>query len=175
MPPISNILAEPPRLFFSVMLSGKTVPEEFAFAHRVLLYESGDPANITNYRPISLLSTLYKVLTKLTTRRLEEYVCRCTVLPPKQASFRRNASSIDHIQSITTLQEKSYEFNESIYFLFIDFKKAFDSSELPALWNPMETFGFDGRLTKLLQILYANGKAAARIGDRWQNFKWNEV
>ncbi|EPB70826.1 hypothetical protein ANCCEY_10085 [Ancylostoma ceylanicum] len=60
MRPISNILAEPLCQFFNSMIKEKTVPEDLAFAHTVLLYKSGDPANIANYRPISLLSALYK-------------------------------------------------------------------------------------------------------------------
>ncbi|EYC24886.1 hypothetical protein Y032_0013g2157 [Ancylostoma ceylanicum] len=61
---LSEILASPIAQFFNDIMRTKTVPPGFAFANTILLYKSGDPTNVTNYRPISLLSTLYKVLTK---------------------------------------------------------------------------------------------------------------
>ncbi|KHJ82467.1 hypothetical protein OESDEN_17839 [Oesophagostomum dentatum] len=49
----------------------KPIPKNFAYADTILLFKSGDPENLANYRPISFLSTLYKVLTKLITQRIE--------------------------------------------------------------------------------------------------------
>ncbi|KAL6730100.1 hypothetical protein Aduo_001096 [Ancylostoma duodenale] len=63
------------------------------------------------------------------------------------------------------LQEKSHEFNIPAYAISIDFKKAFDTIELSAIWQALESFDVDDNLIKAIQLLYANGSAAVKIGE----------
>lgn len=51
-------------------LQEQQIPTEWWNAKVILLFKKGDSANVENYRPISLLSTLYKLLTKIVTDRL---------------------------------------------------------------------------------------------------------
>ena len=71
----------------------------------ILLHKNGDIVDIKIYRPISLLSHLYKILTKITQRMIK------TVLdehqPREQAGFRKGFSTSDHlyIHSINSLKK----------------------------------------------------------------------
>lgn len=51
-------------------LQEQQIPTEWWNAKVILLFKKGDSANVENYRPISLLSTLYKLLTRIVTDRL---------------------------------------------------------------------------------------------------------
>ncbi|EYC21366.1 hypothetical protein Y032_0019g3776 [Ancylostoma ceylanicum] len=53
--------------------------------------------------------------------------------------------------------------NSTSYAIFIDFKKAFDTVELPAVWQALESFDVDDNLIKAIQLLYASGSAAVKI------------
>ncbi|PIO58849.1 hypothetical protein TELCIR_19708 [Teladorsagia circumcincta] len=77
-------------------------PKNFVQAKTILLHKRGDPLNITNYRPISLRSTFLKVLTRALARRVEEVAME--FIPKKQAGFRRNFSTRDHIMSVNLLK-----------------------------------------------------------------------
>lgn len=52
-----------------------------------------------------------------------------SILRKEQAGFRKGRSSTDHIHVIVPRQilEQSHELNSSIYAVFVDFEKAFDS------------------------------------------------
>ncbi|KIH43203.1 hypothetical protein ANCDUO_26796, partial [Ancylostoma duodenale] len=63
------------------------------------------------------------------------------------------------------LHKKSHEFNIPAYAIFIDFKKAFDTVELSAIWQALESFDVDDNLIKAIQLLYPNGSAAVKIGE----------
>ncbi|EYC33734.1 hypothetical protein Y032_0002g955 [Ancylostoma ceylanicum] len=168
---LSEILASPIAWFFNDIIRTKAVPPGFAFANTILLYKNGNPTDVTNYRPISLLSTLYKVLMKILTRRLRNTIDKGSILPPEQAGFRRNFSSVDHIHALNVIAEKCYEFNIQLCAGFVDFKKAFDSVELPMLWQALESFGVDTNMIKAVQLLYANSSAAIKIGNQLVNFE----
>ena len=49
------------------------------------------------------------------------------IIGDQQCGFRRNRSTIDHIFCIRHILENKWEYNEEVYQLFIDFKKAYDS------------------------------------------------
>ncbi|EYC21301.1 hypothetical protein Y032_0019g3738 [Ancylostoma ceylanicum] len=129
----------------------------------ILLYKSGDPTNVANYRPISLLSTIYKVITKAMNTRLEKSANDLAIVPQEQAGIRKLFSTVHHIHTLNMLLKKSHEFDIPAYAIFIDFKKAFDTVELPAVWQALESFDVDDNLIKAIQLSYAYGSAAVKI------------
>ena len=61
---------------------------------------------------------------KILQARLQQYVNR--ELPDVQAGFRKGRGTRDQIANIRWIIEKAREFQENIYFCFIDYAKAFD-------------------------------------------------
>ena len=96
-------------------------------------YKKGDKTDCNNYRGISLLPTMYKILSNILLSMLipnaEE------VIRDHQYGFRRNRSTTDHIFCIRQILEKKWEYNEAVLQLFIDFKKAYDSVRREVLYN----------------------------------------
>ena len=68
--------------------------------------------------------------------------------------------------------EKVREFQEIIYFCFIDYDKAFDCVDHNKLWKIPQEMGIPDHLTCLLRNLYAGQEATVRIRhgtiDRFQ-------
>ncbi|KAK6042824.1 hypothetical protein COOONC_19673, partial [Cooperia oncophora] len=93
-----------------------------------------------------------------------------SILPPEQAGFRKHFSTIDHIHTINMITEKCHEFNIELCAVFVDFKKAFDSVELPMIWKALEHFGVEENLIMAIQLLYAHSTAAVRIANQLAEF-----
>ena len=72
----------------------------------------------------ALISHASKVMLKILQARLQQYVNR--ELPDIQAGFRKGRVTRDQITSICWIMQKAREFQENIYFCFIDYAKAFD-------------------------------------------------
>ena len=68
---------------------------------------------------------------KILQARLQQYVNH--ELPDVQAGFRRGTR--DQIANILWIVEKAKEFQENIYFCFIDYTKAFDCVGHNKLWK----------------------------------------
>ena len=56
-------------------------------------------------------------------------------LPDVQAGFRKGRGTRDQIANIRWIMEKGREFQENIYFCFIDYAKAFDCVDHNKLWK----------------------------------------
>ena len=101
-----------------------------------------------------------KVMLKILQARLQQYV-NCE-LPDVQASFRNGRGTKDQIANIRWIIEKAREFQEKIYFCFIDYTKAFDCVDHSKLWKILQEMGIPDHLTCLLRNLYAGQEATLR-------------
>ena len=94
--------------------------------------------------------------------RLQQYVNH--ELPDVQAGFRKGRGNMDQIANIHWIMEKAREFQENIYFCFIDYAKAFDCMDHTKLWKILKETGIPDHLTCLLRNLYAGQDAIVRTG-----------
>ncbi|KAK6765924.1 hypothetical protein RB195_025689 [Necator americanus] len=96
LPPVLiNTLAR----LFTRYLSKCKVSKQWKTSKTVLLYKKGDPHDIGNYRPICLLSVIYKLFARVILNRIEKALDEGQ--PCKQAGFRKGFSTIDHIHTVS--------------------------------------------------------------------------
>ena len=68
---------------------------------------------------------------------------------------------------------KKEEFHKNIYFLFIDYAKAFDCVDHNKLWKILKEMGIPNHLTCLLRNLYAGQEATVRTGHGTAD--WSQI
>ena len=109
---------------------------------------------IKNWRPISLLNTDYKLLTKCLSGRLQ------TVLPDiidhDQTGFLKGRYIGENIRTISDLIEYTSLKNQPAFILLIDFEKAFDTIRWSYLAKCLKFFNFGDTLINWIQIIYNN-------------------
>ena len=109
------------------------MPDEWKESIIVPIHKKGDKTDCNNYSGISLLPTTHKILSNILLLRLTPYAEEVT--GDHQCGFRHNRSTTDHIFCIRQILEKKWEYNEAVYQLFIDFKKAYDSVRREVLYS----------------------------------------
>lgn len=77
----------------------------------IILFKKGDTSLLENYLPISSLSPIYKVVSKIITNRFKNK-------PVVQAAFRKGFSTCDYLLTAEILIEKSIEYNFTLYITF---------------------------------------------------------
>ena len=93
---------------------------------------------------------------------LQQYVNR--ELPDVQVGFRKGRGHRAQIANICWIMEKAREFQENIYFCFIDYAKAFDCVDHNKLSKILQEIWIPDHLTHLLRNLYAGQEATVRTG-----------
>ena len=84
--------------------------------------------------------------------------------PDVQAGFRKGRGTRDQIANICWIIEKAREFQNNIYFCFIDYAKAFDCVDPNELWKILKEMGIPDHLICLFGNLYAGQEATVRTG-----------
>ena len=97
---------------------------------------------------------------KILQARLRQYVNY--ELPDVQAGFIKGRGSRDQIANICLIIGKAREFQENIYFCFIDYAKAFDCLDHYKLWKILKEMGIPDHLTCFLRKLYAGQETTVR-------------
>ncbi|KAK6765814.1 hypothetical protein RB195_025622 [Necator americanus] len=150
LPPVLiNTLAR----LFTRYLSECKVPKQWKTSKTVLFYKKGDPHDIGNYRPICLLSVIYKLFTRVILNRIEKVLDEGQ--PCEQAGFRKGFSTIDHIHTVSKLIEVLREYKMPLCPTIIDLKKAFDSVETEVVVEALDNQGVPTQYIKVLRELYS--------------------
>ena len=99
---------------------------------------------------------------KILQARLQQYMNH--ELPDVQAGFRKGRETRDQITNICWIIKKAREFQNIIYFWFIDYAKAFDCVDHNKLWKILQEMRIPDNLNCLLGNLYADQEATVRTG-----------
>ena len=81
-----------------------------------------------------------------------------------QAGFRKGRGTRNQIANICWIIEKAREFQNIIYFCFIDKAKAFDCVDHNELWKILKDMGIPNHLTCLLRNVYVGQETTVRTG-----------
>ena len=147
-------------ILFNKVLNDGEIPEEWTKGLIIPLYKNkGDKSNPNNYRGITLLSCTGKLFTAILNERLGKFCNDNNILSDKQAGFRSEHSTVDHIFLMKTLTDIFNYHKKKLYCCYIDFQKAFDSVWRDALWYKAELFGVNGKFMRVIKNLYQNVKS----------------
>ena len=137
---ISPIMA---KIFNLSMLEGK-FPDRMKLAEVVPLYKAKETYLLNNYRPISLLITISKLLEKIMYVRTYSFLQTTRQLYESQYGFRKGHSCEYAISELISAILKNKETNRFTISLFLDLSKAFDSLTHDTLLKKMEMYGVRG-------------------------------
>ena len=99
-------------------------PQDWKRSVFIPVPKKGNAKECSNYCTNAIISQASKVMLKILQARLQQYVI--WELPDVQAGFRKGRGIRDQIAIIHWIIKKAREFQENIYFCFIDYNKAFD-------------------------------------------------
>ena len=91
------------------------------------IFKSGSTNDINNYRPISILPVISKIVEKAITKRLVEFLENNKLLSDSQHGFRKNFSTETALHQFVNRVYKYLDEKTNVVGVFLDLAKAFDS------------------------------------------------
>ena len=149
---ISNVLlkklnptiAIPLEIIFNKSLEEGSFPDEMKQADVIQLHKGKERFIVNNYRPISLLVTISKILEKIVYIRTYNFLCTTNQLYQSQYGFRKGHSCENAICELVGTIAKNREEKKHTVGIFIDLSKAFDTLNHTMLLQKMSRYGIRG-------------------------------
>lgn len=146
------------------MFNATEVPQSLRLALVVNLFKSGDRTDPDNYRGISLIEILLKIVSSLVIRRVSTALEKSNRLSPAQAGFRPSEEAQGQIVGLLEICQRRLNAGRKTYLGFIDVRKAFDTVPHGALFVKLRRIGVHGKCYKFLRELYENSMMTIHCG-----------
>lgn len=161
----ADIIAEPIAHIFNLSLLSNSIPKSWKAAYVLPLHKGGDPSELNNYRPISKLSALSKILESLVNVQLKQFLADKNILNNFQSGFRSGHSTITAATLVTNDIIGALDKKQHAAALFVDLSKAFDSVDHGLLLTKLRSVGlsekavawFQNYFVDRTQCVYAEG------------------
>ena len=131
------------------------LPSQWKSADVTPIHKKNLKEPVVNYRPISLLPVISKVLERCVASRFYDHVFH--LITPSQHGFLRNRSCITQLVQVLHSVGQCLDKNTQSDIIYLDFAKAFDSVDHQILLRKLKLFGVTGRLLGWFRD-YLNGR-----------------
>ena len=141
---LKDVICQPlTKLFNRSLVEGK-FPDCMKLAEVVPLHKGGKTNLPNNYRSISLLITISKLLEKIMYKRVYNFLTKTNQLYSSQYGFRSQHSCDHAINELLCTIIKNLERQWTTISVFLDLSKAFDTLEHSTVFKKLERYGIRG-------------------------------
>ncbi len=121
------------------------VPDAMKLARVIPIHKAKSKEEFNNYRPISLLSNVSKVLEKVVHKRLYSFLAKHNILYSNQYGFRPKRSTIDAITEFNSDVLPSLDAKQKCLSVYLGLSKAFDTINHGILMLKLQYYGIRGK------------------------------
>ena len=140
------VLALPISKLCSLSMKRSKFPLDCKIAKLKPLYKKGSKTDPKNYRPVSLLPLVSKIIEKVIHNQTEIFLNKNKILYKYQSGFRKSFSTNSCLTLLTDKINKGFESGKYTGLILIDLQKAFDTIDHEILLKKMGCIGFSEKV-----------------------------
>lgn len=163
---IKNNILEPFVYLINKSIVTGEFPDSLKIATVIPLLKKGDPTELDNYRQISLLSTLSKVIERVAYNRISDYVETNKILTICQHGFRANKSTETASWHLLKYAYQCLDEGQYVVSLLFDLSKAFDTVNKEILSQKLYSMGIRGNILTWLCSYMENRSLIVNLREK---------
>jgi hypothetical protein len=166
---IGNETAAPLSHIFNLSLTSGEFPSKLKLCRVLPIFKAGNTLECDNYRPISLLSSISKILEKIVAQKLVNHLLSNDLLYPHQYGFLPKRSVEQNLLQIVNYVAQALDEGNFCIAVFLDLKKAFDVCDHEILLKKLFKMGIRGVAYKWFQNYLSGRSQFVDIGGNRSN------
>lgn len=168
LPPIlfkrcATALTFPLFTLFNQSIKTGNMPKLWKLAHVTPIHKSGSTHEVTNYRPISMLSIPAKLLDNIIADELFERYN--DIIIPEQHGFFKKRSTVTNLIDYTESLQRCIDEAGQTDVVYTDFSRAFDKINHKILLRKIQDMGINGNMIKWFNSYFTDRKQMVKIGE----------
>ena len=173
----AKVLCQPLHTIFVKSLQSSYLPHDWKRANITPIYKKGNKTDPLNYRPVSLTSSVCKILEKLIQKKVMEYLENTSFFTRHQHGFRSGMSCLTQLLEYFSDIEDMIDDGNCVDVIYIDCRKAFDTVPHNHLLAKIENAGIGGNVKKWIQSFLENREQRVVINNNYSSWRrvWSGV
>jgi hypothetical protein len=156
-----NLIKGEVRLLFDQFHGTSKLPKSFSSYFVTLIPKINSPFSLGDFRPISLLGSLYKIIAKVLTARLARVMD--LIVASTQSAFLKGRNLVDGVVVINEVVDLAKRRGDSCIILKVDFEKAYDSVEWSFLEYMLRRFAFNDHWIAWIRACVFSGNMSVLV------------
>lgn len=157
---------------FNKSQKSSTIPDDWKLARVSPVYKgAGSKSEMVNYRPISSISHIGKLMEKCVNEQLRKYLENHQFISPDQSAYRPNHSTTTSLHRVTEDWLESINDGDVIVACFLDIKKCFDTINHQILLKKLNFYGIKGKELEWFRSYLHNRKIIVSFKNAKSNPK----
>ena len=144
-------------------------PTDWKSARVTPIHKSGERCKMSNYRPISVISIVARIMEKLIHNQIYEYLIKSNLLSTSQHGFRPLHSTCTALLDITNRWYQNMDIGQLTGVVFLDLRKAFDTVNHEILLKKLNIYGIRGTALLWLRSYLTDRTQYCRINGQMSN------
>lgn len=129
------------------------------------IHKKGSRSDYNNYRPITILSTIDKIIEKYICKQIYEFYDKNKILTDKQYGFQPKKNTTQLLSAFTDSIHKHLNDKQHVLVVFIDYSKAFDTLRHDRLLECLHDSGIRGKLLDWCEDYLKDRKYIVKVSD----------
>jgi hypothetical protein len=156
-----DLLKSEVRILFDQFHGNAIIPKSFLSYFVTLIPKVNSPFALEDFRPISLLGCLYKLVAKVLTDRLAKVMD--SLISSNQSAFIKGRHLVDGVLVVNEVVDLAKKTGRECLILKVDFEKAYDSVDWGFLEYMLRRFGFCSKWISWIRACVFSGHLSVLV------------
>ena len=144
-------------------------PKEWEAGIIVPIFKKGDKSDVNNYRGITIINTLQKLLAKVLARRLQVVCNEYGLIRKEQVGFISEGECTSQIVTLLECCQRRRIIEKNTILCFLDLRKAYDLVSHELLLKKLKNKGLGNKFINFIGNMYSNTKMQVRCDNMLSN------
>ena len=167
----SEFIAQPVHHIICLSVIQNEFPAKWKLSKVLPLYKKGDDCELKNYRPVSILSPLSKVLEKIVFEQMYSYFTRNNLFHKNLHGYRKSRSTQTALLQMYDRWARAAHEGKLSGVVLLDLSSAFDLVDPELLLKKLKIYGFDRYILAWVESYLKNRSQAVWIDNTLSEFR----
>ena len=148
---------------FNKCLKENKIPTSWKQSTTILIHKKGPADDPSNFRPIALMSCIYKLFTSILSSRVSSCAINNDLISSHQKSAKPAEGCHEHTFTLQSIVADCKRNRKNCFFAWLDLRNAFGSISHEAIYSTLKHMGFPDQLIELVKDIYTDAKTVVKL------------